>query len=84
MGVFPGLVLVVLAIAGHDPWLLPPLGLLAIPMMLAGLPNRMPDLRSASAFRSLFWIPLVLALVAGYGMPTGFSQWLHITTAGQP
>ncbi len=84
LGVFPGLVLVVLAIAGHDPWLLPPLGLLAIPMMLAGLPNRMPDLRSASAFRSLFWIPLVLALVAGYGMPTGFSQWLHITTAGQP
>jgi len=84
LGVFPGLVLVVLAVAGHDPWLLPPLGLLAIPMMLAGLPNRMPDLRSASAFRSLFWIPLVLALVAGYGVPTGLAQWLHITTAGHP
>ena len=84
LGVFPGLVLAVLAISGHDPWLLLPLGLFAIPVIWAGLPRRLPDMRSFASVRSIFWVPLLLAILAGYCMPDGLSRWLHVMTAGPP
>ena len=84
LGVFPGLVLAVLAISGHDPWLLLPLGLFAIPVIWAGLPRRLPDMRSFASVRSIFWVPLLLTILAGYCMPDGLSRWLHVMTAGPP
>lgn len=84
LGVFPGLVLVVLAIGGHDPWLLLPLGLFAIPVIWAGLPRRLPDMRSFASVSSIFWVPLLLAILAGYCMPNDLSRWLHAMIAGPP
>lgn len=84
LGVFPGLVLVVLTIGGHDPWLLLPLGLFAIPVIWAGLPSRLPDIRSFASVISIFWVPLLLAILAGYCMPDDLSRWLHAMTAGPP
>jgi hypothetical protein len=43
LGVFPGLILVVLALSGHDPWLLLPVGAALIPIVLAGLPAEFSD-----------------------------------------
>lgn len=83
LGVFPALVLVELTITGHDPWLLLPLGLAAIPILSAGLPRRVPDM-SLLSLRSIAWVPLVLALLVGYCVPDGLSHWWHIITAGRP
>jgi len=48
LGVFPGLVLVVLATMAHSAWLLLPLGAAAVPMLIAGLPKDLsPGTRSA-------------------------------------
>jgi hypothetical protein len=83
LGVFPGVVLVVLAMSGQDAWLLLPLGLAAIPIFLAGVPRHFPNLWSVPALRSIFWVPLVLAVLVGYFAPDGLSHWWHIITAGR-
>ena len=66
LGVFPALVLVILAISGHNAWLLLPLGAAYIPILLASLPRRLPAL-----VPSLGWLPLALALLTDYFAPGG-------------
>jgi hypothetical protein len=81
-GVFPGLVLVVLAITGHAAWLLLPLGAAAFPIVLASLPHRLPTWSRKAAIPSIGWLPLGLALLAGYATPDAFVRWCHMLTAG--
>lgn len=78
LGVFPALVLVVLAVCSHYAWLLLPLGLALIPMLLASLPRRLPHLSP-----SLGWLPLALVLLTGYFAPEGLVRWWHVLTAGR-
>jgi hypothetical protein len=81
VGVFPGLVLVVLALAGHAPWLLLPLGIALVPMVLAGVPRRLPDFTPRLEFPSIAWLPLALAVLAGYFAPDTVSHWLRLLVA---
>ena len=83
LGVFPGLVLVVLTLSAHDPWLLLPLGAGLIPIIQAGLPRRFPDRFPAMRLASLAWLPLLLAAAAGYFAPTGLVHWWRLLTAGR-
>lgn len=73
---FPGLALIVLAIAGHAAWMLLPFGAAMIPIVLASLPAHLPR----ASIRSIGWLPLAVAIVAGYFTPEGLSQWLHMLT----
>jgi hypothetical protein len=81
LGVFPALILVVTAIAAHNPWLLLPLGVASIPILSAAFPSRPAGNRSLSALRSIGWLPLLLALIVGYCLPDQLSRWLHIVAA---
>jgi hypothetical protein len=89
LGVFPGIVLVVLTLSAYDPWLLLPVGAGLIPLGLASLPTRMPDLSPRpdclpqKAIPSVAWLPLLLAILAGYFAPDGLVRWWHILTAGR-
>ncbi len=76
LGVFPGLVLAALALAGHNAWLLLPAGAAFVPILLAVRPVT-PGLSP-----SLAWIPLGLALAAGYLAPDGLVRWWHLLAAG--
>lgn len=77
LGVFPGLVLVTLALAGQNPWLLLPVGAAFVPILLSIRPGPI------SVHPSLAWLPFGLALLAGYGAPDGLIRWWHMLTAGQ-
>jgi hydrogenase-4 component E len=83
LGVFPGLILVVLVLTGHDAWLLFPLGAACIPILLASLPRRLPTFRLKAAIPSVGWLPLALALFSGYFAPDGLVHWWHALTAGR-
>jgi hypothetical protein len=80
LGVFPGLVLVVLALGRHAPWLLLPLGVGLVPMVLRSLPRHLSLARPNVP--SVAWLPLVLAVLAGYAAPNGLVQWWHTMTSG--
>jgi hypothetical protein len=82
-GVFPGLVLVVLAVSADSPWLLLPLGVASIPAVWAGAPRHFPDWSWRTARPSLAWLPLVLAVLVGYFAPESLVQWWHVITAGR-
>jgi hypothetical protein len=74
---FPGLALVALALAGHDPWLLLPLGAGIVPTLLAlGLPRTLPPPASL--------VPLGAALVFGFLAPGPLLRWLHGIAALRP
>jgi hypothetical protein len=77
-GVFPGLVLVVLAVASHHAWLLVPLGAAFAPILLA-TPTR---IHSGILTPTIGWLPLALALLAGYCAPDGLVRWWRLLTAG--
>jgi hypothetical protein len=83
LGVFPGLVLVVLALANHDAWLLLPVGAALIPILLSSLPRSVPSFAPRAALLSVGWLPLALALLAGYFAPDGLVRWWHVMTAGR-
>jgi hypothetical protein len=83
LGVFPGLVLVTLAMSAHDPWLLLPLGVALVPIMLASLPRRLPDFSAQAGISLIAWLPLLLAVLVGYFAPNGLVHWLSILTAGR-
>jgi hypothetical protein len=78
LGVFPGLVLVMLAVTRQSPWLLLPVGAAIIPILLTSLPRRLPTLSP-----SIGWLPMGLALLTGYLAPEGLVRWWHIMTAGR-
>jgi hypothetical protein len=81
-GVFPGLVLVALTVSSHTPWLLPPLGLALIPVLLAGLPRRLPSVPLRAALQSIAWLPLALAALFGLFAPMELVRWLAAVTMG--
>jgi hypothetical protein len=90
LGVFPALVMVVLTLSAHNPWLLLPVGAGLIPMTLASVPSvprRFPfnaaDFLTAIKRPSVAWVPLLLAIVTGYFAPEGLVHWWHILTAGR-
>lgn len=84
LGVFPGLILVVLAITGQDAWLLLPVGAACVPIVLASRPRRhLLARRPQAAILSVGWLPLALALVFGYFAPDGLVRWWHVLTAGR-
>ncbi len=78
-GVFPGLVLVLAAVAGHAPWLLVPLagGLIALGWAVI---LRLPAPRG-SGFgglrRAPAWLPITAAIVIGYCLPAQAVAWLQ-------
>lgn len=82
-GVFPGLVLIALTISAHDPWLLLPLGAALVPITVASMPQRFPDLPARPTAPSIAWLPLLLAILAGYFAPDGLVHWWRILTAGR-
>lgn len=82
-GVFPGLVLVVLTLSAHDPWLLLPLGAALIPIVLAGVPSQLPNFRLAARTPSIAWLPLLLTVAAGFFAPTSLVHWWRVLTAGR-
>jgi hypothetical protein len=81
VGVFPGLVLVVMAICGYAPWLLLPLGVALIPMFLAGLPRHPIVFPLKATIPSVAWLPLAVAVLIGYCAPEGLVHWWHMLTA---
>jgi hypothetical protein len=83
LGVFPGLVLVILTMSAHNPWFLLPVGAALIPMARASVPRHLPDFSPRAAIPSIAWLPLVLAILAGYFAPEGLVQWWRILTAGR-
>jgi len=83
LGVFPGLVLVVLTISAHEPWLLLAVGAALVPIVLASMPRRFPDLPTRPTVPSIAWLPLLLAVLAGYFAPDGLVHWWRILTAGR-
>jgi hypothetical protein len=83
LGVFPGLVLVVLTLSAHCPWLLLPIGIGLIPVMTASLPLRFPTFAPRASVPSVAWLPLLLSLLAGYCAPEQLVHWWRILTAGR-
>ena len=83
LGVFPGLVLVVLTISAQDPWLLLGVGAALVPIVLASTPRPRPELSPRPISPSTVWLPLLLAVVAGYFAPDGLVHWWRILTAGR-
>jgi hypothetical protein len=84
LGVFPGVVLVVLVISSHAPWALLPVVAALVPMLLAGLPRRLRLLPLQPAVLSVGWLPLALALAFGFFAPSDLIRWLSALTAGSP
>lgn len=84
LGVFPGVVLVVLVISSHAPWALLPVVAAQVPMLLAGLPRRLRLLPLQPAVLSVGWLPLALALAFGFFAPSDLIRWLSALTAGSP
>jgi hypothetical protein len=82
LGVFPGVVLVVLAVSSHAPWILLPLVAGLVPMLLAGLPPRLRLWPLRPTLLSIGWLPLALALLFGFFTPAEFVRWLSALTAG--
>jgi hypothetical protein len=82
LGVFPGLVLVLLAVSSQAPWLLLPLGIGLIPVLRAGLPRRLPALSWRTALLSVGWLPLALAALFGFLAPADLVRWLSALTTG--
>jgi hypothetical protein len=82
-GVFPGLVLVVLTLSAHDPWLLLPVGAALIPIVLAAIPRRLPSFLPVTTISSVAWLPLLLAVAVGFFAPASLVHWWHLLTAGR-
>jgi hypothetical protein len=82
LGVFPALVLVVLAVCGTAPWLMLPLGAALVLMAPASLPLRWPALDGRTALLSAAWLPLALAVLMGFFTPDSLARWLRLLAAG--
>ena len=82
LGVFPGLVLVILATITRSAWLLLPMGVAAVPILRASLPRNLPSMRLTTTIPSLGWLPLALALLTGYFAPQRLVLWWHMLTTG--
>jgi hypothetical protein len=84
-GVFPGLVLLLVAAAGSAPWLLLPLAVGLGGLGWASVPRLAPPRSSRSAAMagsdlrrlSPAWLPLLVAFLAGFCLPEPAVVWLH-------
>jgi hypothetical protein len=83
LGVFPGLVLAVLTLSAHDPWLLLPVGAALIAMVMTGMPRSLPDIGAIKALPSVGWLPMLLAIATGWFAPASLVHWWRILTAGR-
>ena len=81
-GIFPGLVLVVLALSAYEPWLLLPLGIALVPIVLVSVPRHHADFWSLLKMPPIAWLPLLLTILAGYCAPAGLVHGWRIMTAG--
>lgn len=81
-GVFPGLVLVVFAVATHAPWVLVPL-LPALAALGWAVVVRLPAPRFAPSDRwSAAWVPLAGAVLIGWFLPAPAVDWLRALAMG--
>jgi hypothetical protein len=69
--------------SAHDPWLLLPLGAALIPIVGASVPRHLPTFTARPVIPSIAWLPLLLAVLAGYFAPDGLVQWWRVLTAGR-
>jgi hypothetical protein len=77
VGVFPGLALTILVAGNERPWLLVPL-LAAWAAMGWAAVARLPMPRVEASDRwSAAWVPLALALLMGFVLPSPVLAWLH-------
>ncbi len=83
LGVFPGLVLTILAISAHNPWLLLPLGAALIPIASAAFPRHLPGFSVRLTIPSIAWLPLVLTILIGYCAPEQLVHWWRLLTIGR-
>ena len=92
-GVFPGLVLVLLALSSHAPRLLLPIGLGLTGVVATAVGQqgwgqdtavRSPTAWTSSALRSAGLVPLVLAFLFGFFAPDGMVDWLRAATTAAP
>ncbi len=92
LGVFPGLVLVLLAISSHAPWLLLPVGLGLVGVIGTAItkPGRWRDAaelspgRVAGVLHYSGLAPILLAFLFGFSAPVGMIDWLRAMTAAGP
>jgi hypothetical protein len=47
------------------------------------MPRHLPGFPMRAAMPSIAWLPLLLAVLAGYFAPDGLVQWWRILTAGR-
>jgi hypothetical protein len=83
LGVFPGVVLVVLAVIDRNVWLLLPVGVAYAPILVASSPRSLRAFSPRAAIPSAGWLPLAISLLAGYCAPDGLVRWWHVLTAGR-
>ena len=53
-----------------------------MPVLLAGLPRRLPAVSSRAAVLSIGWLPLALAALFGFFAPAELVRWLSAVTMG--
>jgi hypothetical protein len=82
LGVFPGVVLAIMAIANQRPWLLPAAIAAQIAIAIRVLPAG--DLLAWPKAPSPGWLPLAIAVLAGYFAPASLVAWWHIVAAVEP
>ncbi len=76
-GMFPGIAMVLAAVAGSSPWLLAPLLAGVAALGFASI-RGLPPPRPAAADRwSAAWVPLLAVLLIGWCMPDSVAAWLH-------
>ncbi len=83
IGLFPGQVLSLLAIAAQAPFLLLPVGAGFTAMLIAAVPRHRPTWSWATS-RSAAWLPIGMALLFGFCAPDDLVAWLRAVTAGIP
>jgi hydrogenase-4 component F len=81
-GVFPGIALVLTAVAGASPWLLPPLLVGVAVLGWASIRDLPPPRLVVSDRWSAAWIPLLAGLLIGWCMPGAVAIWLHAAAMG--
>jgi hydrogenase-4 component F len=82
LGVFPGLVLIVLAVAHQQPWLLVPLGMALMVIGWTTITALPSGRRNGREGISAAWVPLALAVLIGWLLPAGAADWLRDIAVG--
>ena len=81
VGVFPAVVLMLIAIAGSIPWLMVPVGVGLCAMGWAALAG-MPGIRRQRLTLSPAWLALLVILFIGWFLPAEAADWLRAIAGG--